>query len=116
MHIYPINGACHRVRPDATAWGHRDASFATVIAGMWPDPADNARNTKWVKDYYKALEPHSQAGGYTNFMSDDDQGRVKDNYGPHYDEAGVDQAEVRSGQPVPPEPEHQAVRRLRGDE
>jgi FAD/FMN-containing dehydrogenase len=73
------------VKPDATAWGHRDASFATVIAGMWPDPADNARNTKWVKDYYKALEPHSQAGGYTNFMSDDDQGRVKDNYGPHYE-------------------------------
>jgi FAD/FMN-containing dehydrogenase len=85
MHIYPINGATHRVKPDATAWGHRDASFATVIAGMWPEPAENAKNTKWVKDYYKALEPHSQAGGYINFMADDDQGRVKDNYGPHYE-------------------------------
>ncbi|MEJ8814231.1 FAD-binding oxidoreductase [Variovorax ureilyticus] len=85
MHIYPINGACHRVKSDATAWGHRDASFATVIAGMWPDAADNAKNTKWVKDYYKALEPHSQAGGYINFMAEDDQGRVRDNFGPHYD-------------------------------
>jgi hypothetical protein len=23
-----LNGACHRVAPDATAFGHRDASFA----------------------------------------------------------------------------------------
>ena len=39
MHIYPINGAAHRVAPDATAFAYRDANFATVIAGMWPDPA-----------------------------------------------------------------------------
>jgi len=46
MHIYPINGACHDVTEDATAFGHREASFATVIAGMWPDPAENEANTK----------------------------------------------------------------------
>jgi hypothetical protein len=33
VHIYPINGACHGVARDATAFGHRDATFATVIAG-----------------------------------------------------------------------------------
>jgi FAD/FMN-containing dehydrogenase len=80
MHIYPINGACHRVAADATAFAYRDANFATVVAGMWPDPADNAKNTKWVKDYYKALEPHSLAGGYVNFMAGDDEGRVRENY------------------------------------
>jgi hypothetical protein len=48
-HIYPINGACHRVAPDATAFGYRDANFATVIAGMWPDPAQNDANIKWVR-------------------------------------------------------------------
>jgi len=85
MHIYPINGAAARVKPDATAFAYRDANFATVIAGMWPDPADNAKNTKWVKDYYKALEPHSLSGGYVNFMSDDDQGRIRDNYKGNYD-------------------------------
>lgn len=37
-HLYPINGACHRVAPDATAFADRDANFAPVIAGMWPDP------------------------------------------------------------------------------
>jgi FAD/FMN-containing dehydrogenase len=53
VHLYPIDGACHRVGPDETAFGHRDASFAPVIAGMWPDAADNDKNIKWVRDYYK---------------------------------------------------------------
>jgi FAD/FMN-containing dehydrogenase len=85
MHLYPINGACHRVGPDETAFAHRDANFACVIAGMWPDPADNKRNTAWVRDYYEAVSPHSEAGGYVNFMASDDQGRVRDNYGRNYD-------------------------------
>jgi len=85
MHIYPINGAAGRVGSDATAFAYRDAKFATVIAGMWPDPADNEKNTKWVKDYYKALQPHSSSGGYVNFMAGDDQGRVRDNYKGNYD-------------------------------
>jgi FAD/FMN-containing dehydrogenase len=85
MHIYPINGAASRVASDATAFAYRDAKFATVIAGMWPDPADNEKNTKWVKDYYKALQPHSSSGGYVNFMAGDDQERVRDNYKGNYD-------------------------------
>jgi FAD/FMN-containing dehydrogenase len=85
MHIYPINGACHDVSSDATAFAYRDANFATVIAGMWPDPAQNEANIKWVRDYYDATAPHSEDGGYINFMSDDDQGRIKANYKGNYD-------------------------------
>ncbi|HWC37398.1 MAG TPA: FAD-binding oxidoreductase [Acidimicrobiales bacterium] len=84
MHIYPINGACHRVSSSATAFAYRDASFATVIAGMWPDPADNEKNTEWVKGYHEALRPHSESGGYINFMAGDDQGRIRDNYKDNY--------------------------------
>jgi FAD/FMN-containing dehydrogenase len=84
MHIYPINGACHRVAPDATAFAYRDATFATVIAGAWPDAADNEKNVQWVRDYYNALEPHSSAGGYINFMDGDDQGRIEENYKGNY--------------------------------
>jgi FAD/FMN-containing dehydrogenase len=85
VHIYPINGACHRVGADDTAFPYRDATFATVIAGMWPDPEQNAGNEQWVKDYYAATAPHSESGGYINFMSGDDQGRIRDNYRDHYD-------------------------------
>ncbi|GAB3436116.1 FAD-binding oxidoreductase [Flindersiella endophytica] len=85
MHTYPINGACHRVASDATAFAYRDATFVTVIAGMWPDPADDEANIGWVRDYYAAIAPHSEAGGYVNFMSADDQGRVHDNYKGNYE-------------------------------
>ncbi len=85
VHLYPINGAAHDVKPDATAFGHRDANFALVIAGMWPDPADNEANIAWVRGFHTAIAPHSEAGGYVNFASADDQDRVKDNFGPTYD-------------------------------
>jgi FAD/FMN-containing dehydrogenase len=85
VHIYPINGAVQRVAPGDTAFAYRDASFATVIAGMWPDPADNESATKWVRDYYAATAPHSEEGGYINFMADDDQDRIRDNYKDNYD-------------------------------
>jgi FAD/FMN-containing dehydrogenase len=84
MHIYPINGAAQRVAPDSTAFAYRDATFATVIAGMWPDPADNDANIAWVKDYYAATAPHSEEGGYVNFMAEDDQSRVRANYRGNY--------------------------------
>jgi len=84
VHIYPINGACHRVAPEATAFAYRGANFATVIAGMWPDPAENEANTTWVRDYYAATSPHSEEGGYVNFMAADDQVRVKANYRGNY--------------------------------
>ena len=85
VHIYPINGAAQRVAPDSTAFAYRDATFATVIAGMWPDAADNDANTAWVKDYYAATAPHSEEGGYVNFMAEDDQSRVRANYRGSYD-------------------------------
>ncbi len=85
MHIYPINGACHRVAPDATAFAYRDANFATVIAGMWPDPTDNDANTDWVRSYYDATAPYSEEGGYINFMGGDDQDRIRANYRGNYE-------------------------------
>jgi FAD/FMN-containing dehydrogenase len=85
MHMYPINGACHRVAADATAFAYRDANFASVIVGAWPDPSQNETNIRWVRDYYDATAPLSQEGGYVNFMAGDDQDRIKTNYRGNYD-------------------------------
>ena len=52
MHLYPINGACHRVAADETAFAYRDANFATVILAAWHDPAVDAERIQWVRDYY----------------------------------------------------------------
>ena len=85
MHLYSINGAVHRTAPDATAFAYRDATFADVIAGAWPDPADNEANIKWVRDYSDATTPYSEEGGYVGFLADDDQGRIKANYKGNYE-------------------------------
>ena len=85
VHIYPINGAVQDVATDATAFAYRDANFATVIAGMWPDPADNDANIGWVRGFSDATAPLSEEGGYINFMSEDDQGRIRANYKGNYD-------------------------------
>jgi len=85
MHLYPINGAVHDVASDATAFGYRHANFATVIAGMWPEPSQNEANTAWVRRYYEATAPLSEEGGYVNFMAGDDQSRIRANYGANYD-------------------------------
>jgi hypothetical protein len=82
--IYPVDGACHRIAPDATAYANRDATFSTVIGATWPDLADNERNIRWVREYYDALRPYSEEGGYVNFMPPEDQDRVAVNYGDHY--------------------------------
>jgi FAD/FMN-containing dehydrogenase len=84
MHLYPINGAPHRVGPDDTAFAYRDATFAPVIVCAWQDPAKDAERIQWVRDYYEATAPYSEPGGYVNFMADDDQDRVQDNYRGHY--------------------------------
>jgi FAD/FMN-containing dehydrogenase len=84
MHLYPINGACHRVSADETAFAYRDATFATVIVAAWHDPAVDSERIRWVREYYDATKPHSEAGGYVNFMADDDGARVMDNYKGNY--------------------------------
>jgi len=85
MHVYPIDGAPQRVGKDETAFSYRDASFSAVIAGMWPDPADNERNIAWVREYFEALHPHSSGGAYVNFMTDDEgQDRIKASYRGNY--------------------------------
>ena len=84
MHLYPIDGACHRVGADETAFGHRDANFSMVVVSAWEDPADDEANTEWVRQYSAAIAPHSEPGGYINFMAADDDDRVPANYGDNY--------------------------------
>ncbi|HEY9293540.1 MAG TPA: FAD-binding oxidoreductase [Microlunatus sp.] len=81
MHLYPINGAASRVPPGETAFSYRHATFSTVIVAAWDDPEDDADRIQWVRDYSDATAPHSEPGGYVNFMAADDEGRVADTYG-----------------------------------
>jgi hypothetical protein len=77
VHIYPINGAAHRVGAGDTAFSYRDATFALVIVGVDPDPKNSRTITTWCKEYFDALHPYSAGGAYVNFMMDEGQERVQ---------------------------------------
>src|SRR6478672_573959 len=85
MHLYPINGACHRVGTNDTAFAYRDATYGMVFLAGWTDPAKDTERIQWLRDYHQALSPYSEPGGYINFMQDDDDHRVRDNYRQNYD-------------------------------
>jgi FAD binding domain/Berberine and berberine like len=72
MHLYPIDGAVHRPKNDATAWNCRDAAWSMVIFGVDPDPKNAPAITKWARDYWEAVHPFNLAGAYPNFMMDDE--------------------------------------------
>jgi FAD/FMN-containing dehydrogenase len=85
MHLYPINGAAHRVGRNETPWSYRDATWAQVIVGVDPDPANKDRLTAWAKEYWNALHPYSAGGAYVNFMMDEGEDRIKATYRDNYD-------------------------------
>jgi FAD/FMN-containing dehydrogenase len=84
MHLYPINGAAHRVGRSETAWSFRDANFAQVIVAVDADPANNARLTRWAKEYWLALHPFSAGGAYLNMVMDEGEDYVKLAYRDNY--------------------------------
>ncbi|OBK97494.1 oxidoreductase [Mycobacterium asiaticum] len=84
MHLYPIDGAVHRVGQTDTAFAHRDVTFSQVIAGVDPDPANAETLRRWSGDYWNATHPYSAGAAYVNFMMDEGQDRVRASYGPNY--------------------------------
>jgi FAD/FMN-containing dehydrogenase len=85
MHLYPVNGAAHRIAREDTAWSYRDAVWSQVIVGVDPDTAKTDSIVHWAREYWSALHPLSAGGGYINFMMDEGEQGVRatyrDNYG-----------------------------------
>ena len=92
MHLYPINGAAHRIGKNDTPWSYREANWGMVIAGVDPDPANKERITEWARDYWDAIHPHSAGGAYVNMMMNEGQDRIRDSYRDNYDRL----AEIKS--------------------
>ena len=85
MHLYPIDGAVHRVPKDATAWNAREATWSMVIAGIDSNPKQADALKTWGREYWKAVHSFNLEGAYVNFMMDDEaEGRVQATYGDNY--------------------------------
>jgi FAD/FMN-containing dehydrogenase len=85
MHMYPIDGAVHRIARNETAWNCRDATWSMVIAGIDPDPAKAGAIKAWAKGYWEAVHPYNLGGAYVNFMMEESEDRIRATYGGNYD-------------------------------
>lgn len=85
MHLYPIDGAAHRVGKNDTAFSYREARWSQVIVGVSPDPGDAQRIKDWAVTYWEAVHPYSAGGAYVNFMMEEGVDRIRATYRDHYD-------------------------------
>ncbi|MBA4054684.1 MAG: oxidoreductase [Marivirga sp.] len=84
MHLYPINGAAHKMKNTDTSFFYRDANWAQVIVGVDPDPTNADKLSEWANDYWAAVHPFSAGGAYVNFMMEEGQDRVQASYQGNY--------------------------------
>ncbi len=90
MHMYPINGAAHRVGNNETAWSYRESNWSEVIVGVDPDPGNKNRIVEWARRYWEALHPYSAGGAYVNFMMEEGDDRIAASYRENYERlAGI---------------------------
>jgi FAD/FMN-containing dehydrogenase len=85
VNIVHQGGAISRVKPEATAFWHRDTNHSIMMIGFWDDPAEAAAKMQWVKTGWKHVEPHTD-GFYVNEIAHDDPAnRVLATYGKNYE-------------------------------
>jgi FAD/FMN-containing dehydrogenase len=80
-----VGGAVSRVPLEATAYAHRDAQFVMNVHGRWSDPARDAACIGWARELFQAAAPFATGGVYVNFLTQDEQDRVRAAYGSNYD-------------------------------
>jgi len=72
-------GAIGRVAPDAMAFPHRKSRANMFAVSSWSLDLDGAPHMRYVKDYWKTLEPFTD-GYYVNEVANEAQAVVDDNY------------------------------------
>ena len=81
----PLGGAVSRVQPGATAFPHRDASYALGLWMGWTDPQQDDQIIAWARKFHELMAPYATGGMYTNYLDRDDEGRSQAAYGPNHE-------------------------------
>lgn len=78
--MFHMGGAVRRFTDSDTAFEGRDAHHALNINGVWTEPAADAQETAWARNFWTAVQPFS-TGVYVNFLGEEGDDRVKAAYG-----------------------------------
>jgi FAD/FMN-containing dehydrogenase len=85
-----LGGAIRRVKNDATAYSHREANYLINVHGRWADPASDAKCVAWARELFQACAPFATGAVYVNFLTQDEEERVRNAYGASFDRlAGI---------------------------
>ena len=79
-----LGGAVSRVPLEATAYTHRDAQFVMNVHGRWDAPDKDAACIAWARGLFQAAAPFATGGAYVNFMTQEENDRVRAAYGANY--------------------------------
>jgi FAD/FMN-containing dehydrogenase len=79
-----LDGAAGRVASDAMAYPHRNAKFILNVHTRWDDADQDQECISWARRFFEATAPHATGGVYVNFMTADEQERVRAAYGSNY--------------------------------
>lgn len=82
--IIPLGGAYSDIDDNATALAYsRRARFSVQMMAAAPNPGLLTADQAWVRGLWRKLAPHAdKTAGYVNWISDYDDDRVRDAYGP----------------------------------
>jgi FAD/FMN-containing dehydrogenase len=56
-----------------------------LVRAQWLDPADTEVNIAWARETFESLRPHLSERRYTNFLSADDAGSVRQAFGENHE-------------------------------
>ena len=78
MHLYPVDGAAHKVGADDTAWAYRDADWS-VSSPVSTRIRPTRRRSSSGPSTTGTTQPYSMGGAYVNFLG---AGEGQDRVGP----------------------------------
>ena len=80
--LVPGGGAIARIPDDRTALAQRQAPFNLHILSMWGDPADDAANISWARQFSAQMKPYTTGRVYLNFIGEEGEDRIRSAFGP----------------------------------
>ena len=81
-----LGGAISRLTNTDTAYARRESQYLVNVHGRWADAASDVAGIRWARDLFNDAAPYSTGSVYVNFLSGDDESRVRAAYGANYDQ------------------------------
>jgi hypothetical protein len=82
--IEHVHGAPTRVPVEATAFSVREEQFHCIAVASWDAKEAESPHIQWARGFWGAMQGWSSGRVYMNILGQDDEGRVRDAYGPAY--------------------------------